>query len=60
MAPQFYIFWAVSAPVTILVLIVWSLWLQRAEIAKFFERRREKRLADQKASGSRKSSHYTA
>ena len=35
MAPQFYIFWAVSVPVTVLVLIMWILWLQRVEIAKF-------------------------
>lgn len=35
MAPQFYIFWAVSVPVTLLVLIIWILWSQRVEIAKF-------------------------
>ncbi|KAI1667980.1 hypothetical protein Ptr902_09901 [Pyrenophora tritici-repentis] len=35
MAPQFYVFWAVSAPVTIAVVIAWIMWLQRAEIARF-------------------------
>ncbi|EFQ89187.1 hypothetical protein PTT_14651 [Pyrenophora teres f. teres 0-1] len=35
MAPQFYVFWAVSAPVTIAVIIAWIMWLQRAEIARF-------------------------
>jgi hypothetical protein len=41
MAPQFHIFWAVSAPVTILVLVVWIVWLQRVEIANFLARRRK-------------------
>jgi hypothetical protein len=35
MVPQFYIFWAVSVPVTLLVLILWILWSQRVEVAKF-------------------------
>lgn len=37
MAPQFYIFWAVSVPVTLLVLVLWILWSQRVEIAKFID-----------------------
>jgi hypothetical protein len=41
MAPQFHIFWAVSAPVTILVLVVWIVWLQRVDIANFLARRRK-------------------
>lgn len=41
MAPQFYIFWAVSVPVTILVLIMWIVWSQRVEIAKFVAERRK-------------------
>jgi hypothetical protein len=35
MAPQFYVFWAVSVPVTLLVLVMWILWSQREEIATF-------------------------
>jgi len=43
MAPQFYIFWAVSVPVTLLVLITWVWWSQRVEIAKFIGDWRESR-----------------
>jgi hypothetical protein len=43
MAPQFYIFWAVSVPVTLLVLIIWVWWSQRVEIAKFIADWRESR-----------------
>ncbi|RYN25189.1 hypothetical protein AA0114_g12719 [Alternaria tenuissima] len=35
MAPQFRIFWVISAPVTVAVVIFWIAWLQRAEIARF-------------------------
>lgn len=40
MAPQFYVFWAVSAPVTVVVVILWIAWLQRAEIARIVYRNR--------------------
>lgn len=58
MAPQFYIFWAVAAPVTILVVITWIVWLQRAEIAKFLERPRA--LVNQKTREGKESSRYMA
>lgn len=60
MAPQFYVFWAVSAPVTILVLITWILWLQRAEIAKLIEKRRERKVVDERAREGKESSRYVA
>ena len=49
MTPQFYIFWAVSVPVTILVLIMWIVWSQRVEIAKFIGERRQSE--EQKSDG---------
>jgi len=55
MAPQSYLFWAVSAPVTILILITWIMWLQRTEIANYLERRRN--LAEQKAHENKESSN---
>lgn len=29
---HFWVFWAVAGPVTLLVLAVWDLWTQRAEV----------------------------
>lgn len=58
MAPQFYLFWAVSAPVTILVVLMWVVWLQRTEIANYLEQRRK--LADRKARESKESCRHMA
>jgi hypothetical protein len=34
---QFWVFWAVAAPITVFVLLAWLLWLQRVEVLKYVE-----------------------
>jgi hypothetical protein len=34
---QFWVFWAVAAPITVFVLLAWLVWLQRVEVLKHVE-----------------------
>jgi len=34
MSSQFWVFWAIATPITVVVLVTWLIWIQRVEFAK--------------------------
>lgn len=50
---EFYIFWSIAIPLTVVVLVIYTLWAQRAEIRAWLsERSRKRYLKRQKRLGS--------
>jgi len=47
-SPQFWIFWSFSIPLTVVVLVVYILWVQRAEVRDWYAQMRERHLGLQK------------
>lgn len=56
LAPDFWKFWIIAAPVTVGVVIIWILWTQRSEIGRFINKRRRRRIAGGKGKGMGKGS----
>jgi hypothetical protein len=52
-SPQFWIFWSFSIPLTVVVLVVYILWVQRAEVRDWYAemRKRHSRLQKMLRSG---------
>ena len=54
-SPHFWIFWSVSIPLTVVVLVIYTLWAQRAEVRAWWaEKSRRRYLKQQKRLGSEK------
>jgi hypothetical protein len=50
---QFWIFWAVSIPLTGVVIVTYTLWVQRAEVRAWYARERDLEKGE-KSDGARK------
>ena len=47
MTGQFWIFWAIAGPTTLIVVVTWILWIQRSEVARLLKRWNSRKLKDE-------------